>query len=161
MDEWLKDLVCAQSTASSAISKANATSARYANCRRCPCHIAVGDFVLLSTKHLIPDAYQGARKLMPKFSRPYCATEAIRDVTFRLGLPQAVLDRRDHNAFHASLLKPFRPDPYVRLPPAPPPVTFPDGAVKYKVDHIVRSRRRRGRMQYLVKWKGYDNSVNC
>lgn len=80
--------------------------------------------------------------------------------TFRLDLPQAVLDRKVHNAFHASLLKPYNADPYGRLPPAPAPVAFPDGSVEYEVDSIIRSRKRRGRLQYLVKWKGCDVSEN-
>jgi len=77
---------------------------------------------------------------------------------FRLDLPQAVLDRKVHNAFHASLLKPYRSDPYDRLPRAPPPIDFPDGAVEYEVESILRSRKRPGRPQYLVKWRGHDVS---
>ena len=97
---------------------------------------------------------------MPKYSGPYRVIEAINGVTFRLDLPQAVLDRKVHNAFHASLLKPYHADPYGRLPPAPTPVEFPDGSVEYEVDYILRSRQRRGRTQYLVKWKGCDVSEN-
>jgi len=68
------------------------------------------------------------------------------------------LDRKVHNAFHASLLKPYRSDPSDRLPPAPPPIDFPDGAVEYEFESILRSRKRRGRLQYLVKWRGHDVS---
>ncbi|KAK1867157.1 hypothetical protein I4F81_009666 [Pyropia yezoensis] len=160
VSDWLSSLHDAQKTAIAAIKSANETRAAYANRHRRPCTIAVGDHVLLSTKNLLPDAFQGARKLMPKYSGPYKVTESINDVTFRLDLPQAVLDRKVHNAFHASLLKPYRADPYGRLPPVPPPVTFPDGSVEYEVDSIIRSRKRRGRLQYLVKWKGCDISEN-
>jgi len=62
------------------------------------------------------------------------------------------------NAFHASLLKPYRSDPFDRLPPAPPPIDFPDGAVEYEVESILRSHKRRGCLQYLVKWPGHDVS---
>ena len=160
VSDWLARLEAAQRTAVEAIKRANTSRSDYANRRRRPCAIAVGDMVLLSTKHLMPESFQGARKLMPKFSGPYRVTEAINDVTFRLDLPQPILDRKVHNAFHSSLLKPYHPDPYGRLPPVPPPVPIPDGSVEYEVERILRSRRRRGRQQYLVKWKGYDNSEN-
>jgi len=106
----------------------------------------------------MPDAYQGVKKLMPKYSGPYRVTESINGFTFRLDLPQAVLDRNVHNAFHASLLRPYRSDPSDRLPPAPPPIDVPDGAVENEVERILRSRTRRGRLQYLVKWRGHDVS---
>jgi len=154
--EWLQGLQKAQTHATKGITKANEARALYDNRRRRPCTIAVGEFVLLSTKHLLQNACQGARKLMPKYSGPYRVTESINDITFRLDLPQAVLDRKVPNAFHASLLKPYRSDPYDRLPPAPPPIDFPDGAVDYEVESILRSRKRRGRLQYLVKWRGHD-----
>ena len=161
VSDWLRLLEESRKATVAAIQRANASRAKYANRHRRPCTIAVGDLVLLSTKHLMPDAYQGARKLMPKFSGPYRVTDAINDVTFRLDLPEAVLARRVHNAFHASLLKPYhRDEAFHRLPPPPPPVAFPDGDVEYEVDYILRSRKRRGRTQYLVKWKGYDDSEN-
>jgi len=156
VSEWLQGLQKDESHATKGITEANEARAFYANRRRRPCTIAVGDFVVLSTKHLLPDAYQGARKLMPKYSGPYRVTESIKDITFCLDLPQAVLDRKVHHAFHASLLKPYRFDPYDRLPPAPPPMDFPDGAVEYEVESILRSRKRRGRLHYLVKWCGHD-----
>lgn len=158
--DWLASLAAAQRSAINAIIRANAAREAYVNQHRRPCRIAVGDFVMLSTKHLMPESFQGARKLMPKFSGPYRVTEAINDVTFRLALPQVVLDRKVHNAFHASLLKPYHPDPYSRLPPVPTPVELSDGSVEYEVERVLRSRKRRGRLQYLVQWKGYDASEN-
>jgi len=102
----------------------------YANRRHRPCTIADGDFVLLSTKYLRPDAYQAAWKLIPKYSGPYLVAESINDITFRLDLPRDVLDRKVHNVFHARLFKSYRSDPYDRLPPSPPPIDFPDGTVE-------------------------------
>ena len=45
--------------------------------------------MLLSNKKFMSEAYQGSRKLMPKYSSPYRVTESINGVTFRLDLPQA------------------------------------------------------------------------
>jgi len=65
-------------------------------------------------------------------------------------------DRNVHNALHASLLRPYHSDPYDRLPSVPPPLDFPDTAVEYEVDSILRPRMRRGRLQYLVRLRGHD-----
>lgn len=104
-------------------------------------------------KHLMPDAFEGACKLMPKHSGPFRVTESINDVTFRPDLHDAVLNRKVHNAFHASLLKPYSPNSYGGRRPAPPPVKFPDGSVKYEVDSIILSQKRRGQLQYLIMSK--------
>ena len=159
--EWLSSLSAAHKTATDAIRQANAYRAAYANRSRRTCDLKVGDYVLLSTKNLMPESYQGARKLMPKYSGPYRITEAVTPVTFRLDLPTTVLERKVHNAFHASLLTPYRADKnFDRRPVPAPPVALTDGTVEYEVIKILRSRKRRGRTQYLVSWKGYDDTEN-
>jgi len=30
----------------------------------------------------------------------------------------------------------------------------------YKVEKVLKSRKRGGKREYFVKWKGYDNSFN-
>jgi len=111
--------------------------------------------------NLMPESFQGARKLMPKFSGPYRITEAVNPVTFRLDLPAAVLNRKVHNAFHASLLTPYCPDAkFKRRSPPRPPVNLTDGSVEYEVDKILRAPSRHGRTQYLVSWKGYSDAEN-
>jgi len=95
---------------------------------------------------------------MPKWSGPFRVTEGINGVMLRLDVPQAVLDRNVHNAFYASHLRPYRSDPYDQRSPAPPPIDFPDGAIEYEVGSILRSRKSRGRPQYLDKWRGHNVS---
>lgn len=159
--EWLSTLRTVHKNAADAIRKANVYRAEYANKSRRDCHISVGDLVMLSTKNLMPESYQGARKLMPKYSGPYKVIEAVTPVTFRLNLPQAVLGRKVHNAFHASLLKPFHADTqFGRSPNPPPPITLDDGSEAYEVERVLQHRTRRGRSQYLVKWKGYHDTEN-
>ena len=61
-----------------------------------------------------------------------------------------------HPVFHVSLLEPAADDPYPGQPqPAPPPVIV-DGEEEWQVDDILDSRMRYRRLQYLVKWTGYD-----
>jgi hypothetical protein len=53
------------------------------------------------------------------------------------------------------------PDPIPgRCPAPPPPTTLVDGEDEYKVEAILDSWMRYNRLEYLVKWKGYDESHN-
>jgi hypothetical protein len=53
------------------------------------------------------------------------------------------------------------PDPIPgRRPAPPPPTTLVDGEDEYEVEAILDSRMRYNRLEYLVKWKGYDDSNN-
>jgi len=68
---------------------------------------------------------------------------------------------RAHNAFHASLLTPYRPDTkFSNRSTPPPPVSLTDGSVEYEVKTILRSRTSRGRTQHLVSWKCYSDIEN-
>jgi hypothetical protein len=73
----------------------------------------------------------------------------------RLRLPEAM---QIHPVFHVSLLEHAADNPYPghRIPP-PPPVEV-DGEEEYLVDEILDSRLfgRWKKLQYLVKWTGYD-----
>jgi hypothetical protein len=46
-----------------------------------------------------------------------------------------------------------------RVLPPPPPVEIQDHT-EYEVDAILTHRVRRGKVLYLVKWKGYDDTEN-
>ena len=159
--DFLTNIQTAVSSAHDAIIQTNAITAQRASRHRRPCSFDVGDLVLLSTRHLSSDTYTGARKLMPKFCGPFPISEKINAVTYRLGLSHPLLSRGIHNAFHASLLRPYLPDSdFSRVPPTPPPVTFPDGHIEYEVDRLLRVRMHRGHQQYLVHWKGYGDHEN-
>ena len=160
-NNWLETLEKSKESAINAIFKANEYMARYANKKRRPCTLRPGDQVLLSTKNLIPEGFTGARKLMPKYCGPFRILESINDVTFRLDLPKPILQRNVHNAFHASLLRPYHFQPGdTRTPDPPPPEITDSGAPEYHVEKILQHRRRRGRSQYLVKWLGYPDTEN-
>jgi hypothetical protein len=42
----------------------------------------------------------------------------------------------------------------------PPPPTLIDGEEEYEVEEILDNRMCYNRLEYLVKWKGYDESHN-
>jgi hypothetical protein len=100
-----------------------------------------------------------AMKLAPKHHGPFSIKEAISDVTYRLDLPHTW---KIWNAFHASLLTPYRETASHSPNFEHPPSDLIEGEEEYEVDQIMDSRKhgRGGALQYLVKWKGYPDSEN-
>ncbi|KAI2653118.1 Transposon Tf2-6 polyprotein [Labeo rohita] len=113
-----------------------------------------GQWVWLSTRDLrlrLP-----CKKLSPRYVGPFKISRQITPVSFRLELPP---EYRISPTFHVSLLKPAgRPggveDLEGTVPQGPTPLII-DGEEVYRVNTILDSRRRRGRLQYLVDWEDY------
>ncbi|KAL0190943.1 hypothetical protein M9458_013641, partial [Cirrhinus mrigala] len=113
-----------------------------------------GQWVWLSTRDLrlrLP-----CKKLSPRYVGPFKIIRQITPVSFRLELPP---EYRISPTFHMSLLKPAgRPEGGENLegtaPQGPAPLII-DGEEVYRVSTILDSRRRRGRLQYLVDWEDY------
>uniref|UniRef100_A0A8C5MRF7 Integrase catalytic domain-containing protein n=1 Tax=Leptobrachium leishanense TaxID=445787 RepID=A0A8C5MRF7_9ANUR len=112
---------------------------------------SVGQRVWLSTRHLRLSC--PSKKLGPKYIGPFTIVSMIGPVAARLQLPSRY---RFHPVVHVSLLKPVGTNvfPGRSLPP-PPPVST-DGSDAFEVAQILDSRLRRGVLQYLVDWVGYD-----
>ncbi len=111
-----------------------------------------GQKVWLSTRDI--RLHLPCRKLSPRFVGPFTILEQINPVTYKLQLPPQY---KIHPTFHVSLLKPFSPS--VSLEPGrteepPLPLIAEEGAI-YRVKEILESRRRGGRLEYLVDWDGY------
>ena len=68
-----------------------------------------------------------------------------------------------HPVFHISRLKPYN-DPTTfhpeRAPDSRPLPDIVDGQEEWEIDAIVDKRRHRRKLQYLVHWKGYEDSDN-
>ena len=120
----------------------------------------LNDLAMLSTKSLNLDNASSRNKLNPKYCGPFRITEQINPVTFRLELSQPLKSHGIHNAFHSSRLVPYKPDLFERNPKPLVPLLFDDGHEEYEVESILTHRRRRGRLKYLVKWKGYADHEN-
>jgi hypothetical protein len=58
-------------------------------------------------------------------------------------------------------LSPTPPDPIIgRRYTLPPPITLVDGEEEYEVEAILDSRMRYNHLEYLLKFKGYNESHN-
>lgn len=158
--DFLNHMQKCEKIAKDNIAKRNESMSVQANKKRLPVPFKVNDKVLLSTKHLSLEDGSGSRKLHPKFCGPFEITEKINAVTFRLNLPQPLINKKIHNAFHSSLLKPFAEDLFERSEKPQPAIQLEDGSMEYEVEKIVSQRLRHGRKQYLVKWTGYANHEN-
>jgi hypothetical protein len=63
-----------------------------------------------------------------------------------------------HPVFHVSKLLAYRHDDHHH--PQPPPPDLIEGELEQEVEDILNERVRRGKKQYLVKWKGFPMEEN-
>jgi hypothetical protein len=132
---------------------------QFADARRRERSFAVGEKVLLSTKH-IRLRTPGTQKLMPLFVGPFTIVKRVGGLAYQLELPTAL--KRLHNVFHVSLLRPYH-TPADRQPVEPMPLLLDEGGDWYEVEDVLQHRITKGRsprLQYLIKWKGFGADHN-
>jgi hypothetical protein len=147
-DDFMAVLSSANAAATAAIQLAQTRQAKAVDVGRREVQFAVGDQVLLSTKHL---ATEGVHKFTGRYVGPYPVTAVISPVAYRLALPASM---RVHPVFHVSLLQPFRAtDAFPSRPAAvrPPPLSVDAKGTTYAVEAILAKRCGK----YLVRWSGY------
>ena len=90
--------------------------------------------------------------MAPKQEGPFEIEEVLGPVTYQLKLLETW---KIHKVFHATLLRPYRENKvYGENYPWPLP-DVEDGEEVYKVEQILKHRRRGQGYEYLVKWAGY------
>ena len=66
-----------------------------------------------------------------------------------------------HPIFHVSMLEPSTPNEFPNRIETPPPPVIIDGETEFEISEILDSKinkRRKCRLQYLVKWSGYEGT---
>ena len=97
-------------------------------------------------------------KLDSKQYGPFEVIKPIGETSYQIKIPETWTI---HNVFHSSLLtKHHKPEFDSQKRPAPPPPDIINEEEEYKVEAILKHRKRGRRYWYLVHWKGYDASDN-
>jgi len=112
----------------------------------------VGDMVLLSTKELKWQMI-GRRtdKLTERFVEPYKMKGIISLNAIELELLSNV---RIHPVVNVSRIRRYRNQVKGQKVMPPPPVEI-QGEMEYEIERILSKRKRYGKVEYLVQWKGY------
>ena len=96
------------------------------------------------------------KKLDYKWLGPYVVEQVISHSAYWLKLPTSF--GKTHPIFSVTLLHPFEGDSIAELQechPLPPPPIIRDGIEEYEVEKILDSWILCGKVEYLVRWKGY------
>ena len=136
------------------ITLAQAYQSTYANEKRLPApRYQPGDSVYLSLKNI--KLSRPTKKLDHIRAGPWKILSMKTPLVAKLDLPfQLKID----NNFHVSLLRPAHIGYPSQLQESPPPIE-PDTQEPdtYEVEAILDSRVRRKKIQYLVRWTGYND----
>ena len=95
---------------------------------------------------------QSSNKLKPVWVGPFRVIKVVSTNAYKLQLSP---ESRAHPVFNVSALKIYRPNTIPSRAQPLPTVTDPEGHTRYRVEEILKSRRFRNQLQYLVKWQGY------
>jgi len=126
------------------------SQAKYYNRRREARQFSLGDWVLLSTKHLRQQ--RPSKKLADRHIGPFQIVQIVGRQAYKLGLPDAM---KIHPVFHVSLLEPYKRRAGEVLPEHSRPIAVMDGEEYWEIESILDDRLHRGKKQYLVRWKGW------
>lgn len=156
VDERLKALKEVQEDTQGALELAAERMKRYfdQHVQEAP-QFEVGDKVWIDAKNLAIS--QPSRKLTYKRLGPYEITKKIGPLNYEVKIPRAW---RIHPVFHVELLRPHPKDLIPGRAPANPPPVDVEGQEEYEVEEILDSRLYRRKLEYLVRWKGYDDASN-
>jgi hypothetical protein len=116
-----------------------------------------GDQVWLEGRHI--KTHQPMAKLAAKRHGPFKVTRVLSPLNYQLELPA---QWKIHDVFHADLLTPYRETDFHGRNYERPPPDLINGEEEYEIERVVDLQRhgRGGKIQYLVKWKGYPDSEN-
>jgi transposase InsO family protein len=158
VNEFTDRMHSALTEAKSALAKAQDDMSRYYDRRREPApEYAPGDKVYLDGSDIRTS--RPSKKLAHRFLGPYVVERRVGLNAYRLRLPSSM--NRLHPVFPVVKLLTAPPDPIPgrRNSPPPDPILI-DGEEEYEVEAVLNSRMFRGRLQYLIQWKGYSYEHN-
>lgn len=133
------------------LQRAKDTYKYYADKKRQPGpDFQVGDEVWLLSRNV--STARPSKKLDNKRLGPFAIDQKLSEHVYRLDLPPTL---GIHPVFHVSLLEPHVRNCFPNRDQPPPPPVIVEGELEYEVNEILDSRVTRGKVYYLVDWKGY------
>ena len=158
VNEFVDRMKSTLEEAKSALRKAKDDMARYYNRRREPTPtFREGDKVFLDSSNI--STTRPSRKLSHRFLGPFPVVRPVGKNAYRLRLPNSM--RLLHPVFNIVKLLPAPSDPIPRRrSDLPPDLEIIEGEPEYEIEKVLDSRRFRGRLQFLVSWKGYGYEEN-
>ena len=164
-EERLKYLAEGLARATHNIAAAQKRQSEYADRDRRAVLYAAGDKVMLSTKHvrIAGQTQEQRRKLFRQWIGPFTIKEVVNANAYKLDLPDHM---HIHPTINITYLKPYHegdaqfPSREEAEDRPPAIVTEDNGAEEFEVECIRDARinrRRGGRKEWLVKWKGWPD----
>ena len=86
---------------------------------------------------------------------PFRIKKKLRPDVYELQLPDSM---KIHPVFHATILKPVHPS--IPIATHVPTLEVDNNNKEYDVEKVLQSQLENGKLQYLVKWKGYGMNDN-
>ena len=151
----VKSVIDVHSLCRENITLANEDYAKYYNAnRREEPNIEVDDMVLLSLENLA--TRRPMKKLDVRWGGPYRVEAKVGNMAYRLALPDSM---KCHNVFHVSLLRQFHALEFPGQSYEPPlPINVDESGESYEILGIIDSRLKDGKLEYLVKWLGFEGT---
>src|SRR5882762_6761474 len=98
------------------------------------------------------------KKLDHKRLGPFPISKVLANNTYELKLPKTM---KIHLVFSVVKLIPFHNNDILeRIVKEPPPPIVKAGVEEFEIEETLDSRMRRGKLQYLIHWKGYNSEDN-
>ena len=116
-----------------------------------PYHI--GDQVWLEGRNL--HTTHPSSKLAPRRYVPFTITRVVSRTSYQLKLPS---QWKLHDVFHATLLTPYKETALNGQSYQEPAPDLINGQPEWEVESILKVRRWRNQLQFLIRWKGFSEA---
>ncbi|MBW0577480.1 hypothetical protein O181_117195 [Austropuccinia psidii MF-1] len=111
-----------------------------------------GDMVWLSSKNI--KSTRTTKKLSERLLGPFPILKKVSTHAYHLKLPSQW--KSIHPVFHISLLEPVKTSKIPNRHQQPPPPATIEEEEEWEVSQILDSKLKRGKLWYLVEWKGFS-----